>query len=166
MIRQLFSCRCLGDTLAGLKEALAASQAADAYASKRCSSRGRHEWITTPPEIARPVRTYAVLDFGIEADTGRFVFYESNSSGQYRWLEAHAGAPIIAALADLLAEQHTWAVAVFDPSQLRLAEHDDAAWVVATDQHAVSAEVRQLIEVHLATPPAHPRTRACPARSA
>ena len=46
---------------------------------------------------------YAALDFGIAKDTGRFVFYESNSSGQYGWLEAQTGAPITAALADLLA---------------------------------------------------------------
>ncbi|MGH3565275.1 MAG: hypothetical protein ACRDRH_04440 [Pseudonocardia sp.] len=46
---------------------------------------------------------YAALDFGIEADTGRVAFYESNSSGQDGWLEAQTGAPITAALADLLA---------------------------------------------------------------
>lgn len=71
-----------------------------------------YEWIDTPPEIAQPVRAYmqtlglayAALDFGIEASTGRVVFYESNSSGQYGWLEAHTGAPITSALADLLAK--------------------------------------------------------------
>jgi glutathione synthase/RimK-type ligase-like ATP-grasp enzyme len=71
-----------------------------------------YEWIDTPAQIAESIRAYmktlglayAALDFGIEADTGRYVFYESNSSGQYGWLEAQTGAPITAALADLLAE--------------------------------------------------------------
>ncbi|WP_370949060.1 ATP-grasp ribosomal peptide maturase [Amycolatopsis sp. cg5] len=70
-----------------------------------------YELIDTPPEIEARVRaymkalglTYAALDFGIEKDTGRHIFYESNSSGQYGWLEAQTGAPITAALADLLA---------------------------------------------------------------
>lgn len=35
---------------------------------------------------------------------GRWVFLESNSSGQYFWLGAHTGAPITTALADLLTE--------------------------------------------------------------
>jgi hypothetical protein len=43
------------------------------------------------------------VDFAIEAD-GRWCFLESNGSGQYGWLEAQTGAPITAALADLLAE--------------------------------------------------------------
>ncbi len=68
-----------------------------------------YEWIDTPPEVEQGVRafmeslglTYAALDFGIDAD-GQFVFFESNSSGQYGWLEAQTGAPITAALADLL----------------------------------------------------------------
>ncbi|MEU6267501.1 ATP-grasp ribosomal peptide maturase [Saccharopolyspora shandongensis] len=71
-----------------------------------------YEWIDTPAEITQPIRAYmktlglayAALDFGIEAGTGRYVFFESNSSGQYGWLEAHTGAPITAALADLLVE--------------------------------------------------------------
>jgi ATP-grasp ribosomal peptide maturase len=66
--------------------------------------------IDTPPAIAHGVRTYmntlglayAALDFAIEKDTGRWVFLESNSSGQYGWLEAQTGAPITAAIADLL----------------------------------------------------------------
>jgi hypothetical protein len=61
-----------------------------------------YELIDTPPEVETGVRAYmkalglayAALDFGIEKDTGRFVFYESNSSGQYGWLEAQTGAPI------------------------------------------------------------------------
>lgn len=45
---------------------------------------------------------YAALDFAIEKDTDRWVFLESNSSGQYGWLEAKTGAPITDAIADLL----------------------------------------------------------------
>lgn len=45
---------------------------------------------------------YAAVDFGVDR-RGRFVFYESNSGGQYGWLEHNTGAPITAALADLLA---------------------------------------------------------------
>jgi ATP-grasp ribosomal peptide maturase len=70
-----------------------------------------YELIDTPPEVETGIRAYmtalglayAALDFGIEKDTGLFVFYESNSSGQYGWLEAQTGAPITRALADLLA---------------------------------------------------------------
>jgi len=70
-----------------------------------------YELTDTPPDVEAGVRAYmkamglayAALDFGIEKDTGRFVFYESNSSGQYGWLEAQTGAPITGALADLLA---------------------------------------------------------------
>lgn len=70
-----------------------------------------YQLIDTPREVETGVRAYmkalglayAALGFGIEKDTGRFVFYESNSSGQYEWLEAQTGAPITAALADLLA---------------------------------------------------------------
>jgi ATP-grasp ribosomal peptide maturase len=73
-----------------------------------------YEWIDTPPEIAHSVNaymkalglTYAALDFGIDT-TGRFWFYESNSAGQYGWLEAQTGAPITAALADLLQREHS-----------------------------------------------------------
>lgn len=69
-----------------------------------------YELIDTPPEVEAGVRgymkalglAYAALDFGIEADTGRVAFYESNSSGQFGWLEAQTGAPITAVLADLL----------------------------------------------------------------
>jgi glutathione synthase/RimK-type ligase-like ATP-grasp enzyme len=70
-----------------------------------------YEWVDTPPEIEKGLRgylaemglVYAAVDFAIDAD-GRWVFLESNSSGQYFWLEAHTGAPITNALADLLAE--------------------------------------------------------------
>jgi len=39
----------------------------------------------------------------IEQDTGRWFFLESNSGGQYAWLEAATGAPITQALVNLLA---------------------------------------------------------------
>lgn len=66
--------------------------------------------VDTPPQVADGVRTYmkalglayAALDFAIEKDTDRWVFLESNSSGQYGWLEAKTAAPITDAIADLL----------------------------------------------------------------
>jgi ATP-grasp ribosomal peptide maturase len=72
-----------------------------------------YEWIDTPPEITHGVRaymktlglTYAALDFGIDT-ADRFWFFESNSAGQYGWLEAQTGAPITAAIADLLQGEH------------------------------------------------------------
>lgn len=71
-----------------------------------------YEWIDTPADVAHGVRAYmkamglayAALDFGIDA-AGRFWWYESNSAGQYGWLEARTGAPITAALADLLQKE-------------------------------------------------------------
>jgi hypothetical protein len=68
-----------------------------------------YEWIDTPLEVEDGVRAYmnalglayAALDFAIDRH-GQFVFFESNGSGQYGWLEAQTGAPITAALADLL----------------------------------------------------------------
>lgn len=46
--------------------------------------------------------------------------------------------------------QHTWAVTATASNQVRLSEHDDFAWVAATDQHAVSDEVQTLIDAHFA----------------
>ncbi|WP_264081648.1 ATP-grasp ribosomal peptide maturase [Gandjariella thermophila] len=71
----------------------------------------RYALVDTPPEVAKGLRSYmnalglayAAVDFAIDAD-GQWFFLESNSSGQYGWLEAQTGAPITAALADLLAE--------------------------------------------------------------
>lgn len=71
-----------------------------------------YEWVDTPPEVEKGLRayldelglTYAAIDFAIDADR-RWVFLESNSSGQYFWLETHTGAPITAALSDLLAQK-------------------------------------------------------------
>lgn len=73
-----------------------------------------YEWIETPPEIEKGLRAYLAelglfylaVDFSIDAD-GRWIFLESNSSGQYFWLESHTGAPITSALADLLIEGGT-----------------------------------------------------------
>ncbi len=70
-----------------------------------------YEWIDTPPEIEKGLRaymtmmglTYAAVDFAIDT-AERWVFLESNSSGQYFWLETNTGAPITHALVDLLAE--------------------------------------------------------------
>jgi ATP-grasp ribosomal peptide maturase len=70
----------------------------------------RYSLIDTPPEVEQGLRAYldtlglvyAAVDFAIDT-TGRWWFHESNSSGQYGWLEAQTGAPITAALADLLA---------------------------------------------------------------
>jgi ATP-grasp ribosomal peptide maturase len=45
---------------------------------------------------------YGALDF-VVTPTGRWVFLECNSGGQYDWLEARTGVPLTAALADLLA---------------------------------------------------------------
>lgn len=72
----------------------------------------RYAFVDTPPEVEKGLRrymnvlglTYAAIDFAIDTD-GRWCFLESNSSGQYGWLEAQTGAPITAALADLLTQQ-------------------------------------------------------------
>ncbi|MYW92395.1 ATP-grasp ribosomal peptide maturase [Amycolatopsis rubida] len=68
----------------------------------------RYQLVDTPPEVEKGLRrylntlglAYAAVDFAIAKD--RFWFLESNSSGQYGWLEAQTGAPITTALADLL----------------------------------------------------------------
>ncbi len=70
-----------------------------------------YEWVDTPPEVEQGLRAYlatmglayAAVDFAIDADQ-RWVFLESNSAGQYFWLEAKTGAPITQALCDVLAE--------------------------------------------------------------
>ncbi|HEY1971288.1 MAG TPA: hypothetical protein VGH89_25260 [Pseudonocardia sp.] len=71
----------------------------------------RYELVQMPVEVERGLSqymetfglVYAACDFCIDRD-GRWLFLESNSSGQYAWLEAATGAPISAALADLLAK--------------------------------------------------------------
>ncbi|MGI9001622.1 MAG: ATP-grasp ribosomal peptide maturase [Pseudonocardia sp.] len=70
----------------------------------------RYELIELPLDVAEGIRryldslglTYAAFDFVVDHD-GRYTFLESNSSGQFGWLEANTGAPITDALADLLA---------------------------------------------------------------
>lgn len=70
-----------------------------------------YEWIDTPTQVEEGLRAYmtkmglvySAVDFAIDAD-GRWIFLESNSSGQYYWLEANTGAPITHALAEVLAE--------------------------------------------------------------
>lgn len=70
-----------------------------------------YELVDTPPDIEKGLRAYldtlglayAALDFAFDTDR-RAWFLESNGSGQYGWLAAQTGAPISAALADLLAE--------------------------------------------------------------
>lgn len=69
-----------------------------------------YQWVDTPPEIEQGLRaymatmglTYAAVDFVIDADQ-HWIFLESNSAGQYFWLEANTGAPITHALCDVLA---------------------------------------------------------------
>lgn len=69
-----------------------------------------YEWVDTPPDIEKCLHvymatmglTYAAIDFAIDADQ-RWIFLESNSAGQYFWLEANTGAPITDALCDVLA---------------------------------------------------------------
>jgi ATP-grasp ribosomal peptide maturase len=71
----------------------------------------RYRLVDTPPEVEKGLRryvdnlglAYAAVDFAIDARE-RYWFLESNSSGQYGWLEAQTGAPITAALADLLTQ--------------------------------------------------------------
>lgn len=70
-----------------------------------------YEWVDTPPEIEKGLRAYmtqmgliyAAVDFAIDVD-GRWIFLESNSAGQYFWLEKNTGAPITAVLVDVLAD--------------------------------------------------------------
>lgn len=70
-----------------------------------------YDQVEIPPPVEKGVRrymesmglTYAAFDFVIEHGTGQWVFLESNSSGQYAWLETATGAPITDALVGLLA---------------------------------------------------------------
>lgn len=45
---------------------------------------------------------YGALDF-VASPEGSYAFLECNSGGQFGWLEARTGAPLIQTLADLLA---------------------------------------------------------------
>ncbi|MBB5919801.1 ATP-grasp ribosomal peptide maturase [Actinoalloteichus hoggarensis] len=69
-----------------------------------------YELVDTPSDLEKGLRAYmdtlglayAAFDFAFDTDE-RAWFLESNGSGQYGWLESRTGAPITAALADLLA---------------------------------------------------------------
>lgn len=69
-----------------------------------------YEMLDMPPCVAAGIRafmvelglTYGALDFVI-TPKGHWVFLECNPGGQFGWLEAHTGAPISTALAELLA---------------------------------------------------------------
>jgi len=70
-----------------------------------------YEWVETPPKVAKCLSkyvaklglAYAAIDLAIDMND-RWVFLESNSAGQYYWLEAHTGAPITSALCDHLSD--------------------------------------------------------------
>ncbi|RZS40887.1 ATP-grasp ribosomal peptide maturase [Herbihabitans rhizosphaerae] len=70
----------------------------------------RYQWIPTPPHVARGLHrymdrlglAYAAFDFVIDT-SHHWWFLESNSAGQYRWLEVPTEAPMTATFADLLA---------------------------------------------------------------
>ena len=70
----------------------------------------RYERLDVPERIEARVRAlmeelglvYGALDFVITPE-GDWVFLECNPGGQFGWLEAHTGAPISAALVELLA---------------------------------------------------------------
>jgi len=67
-----------------------------------------YESFDVPPDLASGIRRflaelglmYGAFDFVIGPDGAHFL--ECNASGQYGWLEAHTGAPLTDALADLL----------------------------------------------------------------
>lgn len=69
-----------------------------------------YEQIELPADATNGIRrfldtmglVYGALDFVVGPD-GSFVFLECNSGGQFGWLEARTGAPLIQTLADLLA---------------------------------------------------------------
>lgn len=69
--------------------------------------------IDPPPGLADAAHTYlkalglvfGAFDFAVDHD-GTPVFLECNPNGQWGWLEEETGAPIAAAIADLLLEDH------------------------------------------------------------
>lgn len=68
-----------------------------------------YEQVDVPPDVAAGIRrfldalglVYGAFDFVV--GPAGFTFLECNPGGQYGWLEAHTGAPLTAALAELLA---------------------------------------------------------------
>lgn len=69
-----------------------------------------YETIELPTDVSAGIRRflgamglmYGALDFVVSPD-GSYTFLECNAGGQFGWLEARTGAPLTAALADLLA---------------------------------------------------------------
>lgn len=53
--------------------------------------------------LQRTHLTYAGFDF-VVTPTGRWVMLEANSGPQFGWLEAATGAPMVAAMATILAK--------------------------------------------------------------
>lgn len=75
----------------------------------------RHEVIELPVAVTQGIRRFmtasgllmASMDFSVDRER-RYYFLESNpAGGQYGWLEAKAGVPITAAVADLLAQDRS-----------------------------------------------------------
>jgi ATP-grasp ribosomal peptide maturase len=72
-----------------------------------------YEFVPIPESVVDGVEKYlkraglllAGLDFVVTPE-GRWVMLEANSGPQFAWLEAATGAPMVAALADLLARGH------------------------------------------------------------
>ncbi len=70
-----------------------------------------YEPIELPVDVTEGIRrflgmmglVYGALDFVVDPE-GSLTFLECNSSGQFGWLEARTGAPLIETLADLLAK--------------------------------------------------------------
>jgi hypothetical protein len=68
-----------------------------------------YTWCDPPAELTGPLISYlkhfglafGCFDFGL-TEQGEPVFFECNPNGQWSWLEEETGAPISAALADLL----------------------------------------------------------------
>lgn len=71
-----------------------------------------YEPIELPVDVANGIRrfldtmelVYGALDFVVGPD-GSYAFLECNSGGQFGWLEARTGAPLIQTLTDLLARE-------------------------------------------------------------
>lgn len=68
-----------------------------------------YEWIDMPVQVEKSVRMlmdelglfFGALDFAVTPD-GRWVFFEINPNGQWHWLAARTGAPMVEAMADAL----------------------------------------------------------------
>jgi len=73
----------------------------------------RHEIVQCPHPIAEKLLAYMQafqLNFGCfdlaVSNDGTYVFFECNPNGQYAWVEELTGAPISAAIADMLIQNH------------------------------------------------------------